>query len=97
MSPSSRNRALAELQKAQKAKERRTRIVLVAGVSAAVLVIAGAVGFAVWRDTSNRPSLDAVRTFSNITANHVTTHFMVLSFSCCFFNEGDRGFKVRSK
>lgn len=73
MSPSSRNRALAELQKAQKAKERRTRIVLVAGVSAAVLVIAGAVGFAVWRDTSNRPSLDAVRTFSNITANHVTT------------------------
>ncbi|QIM20754.1 DUF3105 domain-containing protein [Phycicoccus sp. HDW14] len=73
MPSSSRARALAEVQKAQRAKERRSRILLVGGVSALVLVLVGVVGVVIWRDTSNRPSLDAVRNFEGITSSHVTT------------------------
>ena len=74
MTPSSRpSRArLEELKQAQKAKERRTRILWASGTLAVLLAIGGAVAFAVVRDTSNRPSLDAVRTYE-VTANHVTT------------------------
>ena len=74
MTPSSRpSRArLEELKQAQKAKERRTRILWASGTMAFLLAIGGAVAFAVVRDTSNRPSLDAVRTY-DVTANHVTT------------------------
>ena len=73
MTPSSRpSRArLEELKQAQKAKERRTRILWASGTMAVLLAIGGAVAFAVVRDTSNRPSLDAVRTY-DVTANHVT-------------------------
>lgn len=73
MPSSSRARALAEVQKAQRAKERRSRLLLVGGVSALVLVLVGVVGVVIWRDTSNRPSLDAVRDFDGITSAHVTT------------------------
>lgn len=73
MTPSSRpSRArLEELKQAQKAKERRTRILWISATAAVVLAIAGVVTFVVVRDVSNRPSLDAVRTF-DVSANHVT-------------------------
>lgn len=72
MPSSSRARALAEVQKAQRAKERRSRLLVVGGISAVVLVLVGVVGVTVWRDTSTRPTLDAVRSFE-VTAKHVTT------------------------
>lgn len=74
MSPSSRQSraALDELKKAQQAKERRTRLAFIGGISAIILVIAGVIGVTVWRDVSNRPTLDAVKTFE-VEANHVTT------------------------
>jgi uncharacterized protein DUF3105 len=70
---SSRARALAEVQKAQRATERRNRFLVVGGVSLVVLALVGAVAFSVWRDTSTRPTLDAVRSFDGITSTHVTT------------------------
>ena len=62
---------LDELRQAQQAKERRSRIVLITSVAAVILLIAGIVGFTVWRDVSNRPSLDAVQTFE-VTRDHTT-------------------------
>lgn len=75
MSPSSRpsRAALEELKKAQQAKERRTRIAWIAGITAVVLVIGGIVGFTVYQDVSNRPTLADVQTFDGLTANHVQT------------------------
>lgn len=74
MTPSSRpSRArLEELKAAQKAKERRTRLLWIGATTAVILVIAGVVTFAVVRDVSNRPSLDAVQTYE-VSANHVQT------------------------
>jgi hypothetical protein len=74
VTPSSRpSRArLEELQKDQRAKERRTRLVWVGAVATVVLVIGGLVTFAVVHETSNRPSLDAVRTYQ-VSQGHVTT------------------------
>ena len=74
MTPSSRpSRArLEELKQAQKAKERRTRILWISATTAVVLAIAGVVTFAVVRDVSSRPSLDAVQTY-DVSANHVQT------------------------
>lgn len=60
-----------ELRQAQRAKERRSRIVLVTAVSTVILLIAGIVGFTVWRDVSTRPTLDAVQTFE-VTRDHTT-------------------------
>ena len=60
-----------ELRQAQRAKERRSRIVLVTAVATVVLVIAGVVGFTVWQDVSNRPTLDAVKTYT-VTRDHTT-------------------------
>ena len=62
---------LDELRQAQQAKERRSRLVLITSVAAVILLIAGIVGFTVWRDVSNRPSLDAVQTFE-VTRDHTT-------------------------
>ncbi len=62
---------LDELKKAQQAKERRTRLVLITSVATVILLIAGVVGFTVWRDVSNRPSLDAVDEFT-VTREHTT-------------------------
>ena len=62
---------LDELRQAQQAKERRSRIVLITSVATVILLIAGIVGFTVWRDVSNRPSLDAVQTFE-VTRDHTT-------------------------
>ena len=75
MSPSSRpsRAALDELKKAQQAKERRSRLAFIAGISAVILVIAGVIGVTVWRDVSTRPTLDAVKSFDDVTADHVTT------------------------
>lgn len=63
---------LEELKKAQQAKERRTRLVLIASVATVVLLVAGVVGFTVWRDVANRPTLDAVKKFT-VTREHTTT------------------------
>lgn len=60
-----------EVRQAQRAKERRSRIILVTAVSAVVLLIAGVVGFTVWNDVSSRPTLDAVKTYK-VTRNHTT-------------------------
>jgi Protein of unknown function (DUF3105) len=60
-----------EVRKAQQAKERRSRIILVTSVATVVLLIAGVVGFTVWRDVSTRPTLDAVKTF-DVTRDHTT-------------------------
>ena len=60
-----------ELRKAQQAKERRSRLLLVAAVTTVIVLIAGVVGFTVWRDVSNRPKLDAVKTFE-VTRDHTT-------------------------
>jgi len=60
-----------ELRQAQRAAERRSRLILVAAVSAVVLLIAGVVGFTVYNDVSNRPSLDAVKTYT-VTRDHTT-------------------------
>lgn len=74
MSPSRQSRAaLEELKKAQQAKERRTRLAWVSGIAVVVLVIAGIVGFSIWRDVSTRPTLDAVQTFEDLSATHVQT------------------------
>ena len=58
-------------QSPQTAKERRSRFLLVGGVTAVVLLIAGIVGFTVWNDVSNRPTLDAVKTYT-VTREHTT-------------------------
>ena len=60
-----------ELRLEQRAKERRSRIILVAAVSAVVLLIAGVVGFTVYNDVSNRPTLDAVKTYT-VTRDHTS-------------------------
>jgi hypothetical protein len=60
---------LDELKKAQQAKERRTRLVLITAVTTVILLIAGIIGFTVWRDVSTRPTLDAVKTFQ-VTRDH---------------------------
>ena len=60
-----------ELRQAQRAKERRSRFILIGSVSAVVLLIAGVVGFTVYNDVSNRPTLDAVKTYE-VTRNHTT-------------------------
>ena len=60
-----------ELRLEQRAKERRSRIILVAAVSAVVLLIAGIVGFTVYNDVSNRPTLDAVKTYT-VTRDHTS-------------------------
>jgi hypothetical protein len=60
-----------EVRQAQRAKERRSRIILVTAVSTVVLLIAGVVGFTVWKDVSNRPTLDAVKTYT-VTRDHTT-------------------------
>lgn len=62
---------LDELRQAQQAKERRSRIILITAVATVILLIAGIVGFTVWRDVSTRPSLDAVQTFE-VARDHTT-------------------------
>lgn len=60
-----------EVRQAQRAKERRSRLLIIAAVATVVVVIAGAVGFTVYNDVSNRPTLDAVKTFT-VTRDHTT-------------------------
>jgi Protein of unknown function (DUF3105) len=60
-----------ELRRAQQAKERRSRLILLTAVGSVVALIAAVVGVTVWRDVSSRPSLDAVRTFE-VTREHTT-------------------------
>ncbi len=60
-----------EVRQAQRAKERRSRIILVTAVSSVVLLIAGIVAFTVWKDVSGRPTLDAVKTYP-VTRDHTT-------------------------
>ena len=60
-----------EVRQEQRAKERRSRLILIAAVSAVVLLIAGIVGFTVYNDVSNRPTLDAVKTYT-VTRDHTT-------------------------
>jgi hypothetical protein len=62
---------LDEVRQAQRTEERRSRIILISAVSTVVLLIVGVVGFAIWRDTSNRPTLAAVKTYTG-TRNHTT-------------------------
>ena len=62
---------LEELRREQQAKERRSRVILISSVVTVVLVIAGVVGFTVWRDVSTRPTLDAVKEYT-VTRNHTT-------------------------
>jgi hypothetical protein len=52
-------------------KERRSRLILIGAVTTVVALIAGVVGFTVWRDVSTRPSLDAVKKF-DVTREHTT-------------------------
>jgi hypothetical protein len=60
-----------QVRQAQRAKERRSRIILVTAVATVVLLIAGIVGFTVWNDVSSRPTLDAVKTYT-VTRDHTT-------------------------
>lgn len=60
-----------EVRREQQAKERRTRLLVVAAVTTVVLVVAGVVGFTVWHDVSNRPTLAAVKTYT-VTRDHTT-------------------------
>ena len=60
-----------EVRQEQRAKERRSRLILIAAVWAVVLLIAGIVGFTVYNDVSNRPTLDAVKTYT-VTRDHTT-------------------------
>lgn len=60
-----------ELRQAQQAEERRSRLILIGAVTTVVALIAGVVGFTVWRDVSTRPSLDAVKKF-DVTREHTT-------------------------
>lgn len=60
-----------ELRRTQQAKERRTRAVIIAAALTVVLVIAGAVTFAVWRDIANTPTLAAVKSYEP-EAGHTT-------------------------
>lgn len=60
-----------EMRRAQQAKDRRSRFLLIGGVTAVILLIAGVVGFTVYRDVSTRPTLDAVETF-DVTSEHTS-------------------------
>jgi hypothetical protein len=60
-----------EVRQAQRAKERRSRLLLIGAVATVVLVIAAVVGFTVYNDVSNRPTLDAVKTYK-VTRNHTS-------------------------
>jgi len=60
-----------EVRQAQRAKERRSRLLLIGAVATVVLVIAAVVGFTVYNDVSNRPTLDAVKTYK-VTRDHTT-------------------------
>lgn len=62
---------LDELKKAQQAKERRTKLVLITSVATVIVLIAGIVGFTIWRDVETRPTLDAVKTYT-VTRDHTT-------------------------
>ena len=62
---------LDEMKKVQEAKERRTRLVLITSVVTVILLIAGIIGFTVWRDVSTRPTLDAVKEYT-VTRDHTT-------------------------
>ncbi|MBM6399798.1 DUF3105 domain-containing protein [Phycicoccus sonneratiae] len=73
MPSSSRARALAEVQKAQRARERRTRFLVVGGVLAVVVALVAVVAVVIRRDAASRPSLDAVTTVDRLSRNHVTT------------------------
>ncbi len=60
-----------QVRQAQRAQERRSRLILVTAVATVVLLIAGVVGFTVWKDVSNRPTLDAVKTYT-VARDHTT-------------------------
>lgn len=60
-----------QVRQEQRAKERRSRIILITAVATVVLLIAGVVGFTVWKDVSSRPTLDAVKTYT-VTRDHTT-------------------------
>ena len=62
---------LEALRKEQKAKERRTRLLLITSVLTVVVLIAGIVAFSIYRDVSGRPTLDAVKTYT-VTRDHTT-------------------------
>ncbi len=65
------NQRLEELRREQRARERRSRILLIGSVGGVILLIAGVVGWSIHRDVSTRPTLDAVRTFE-VTSEHTT-------------------------
>lgn len=67
---SSRER-VAEMRKAQKAKDRRARLLIIGAVGAVILLIVGVVGVTVYRDVSSRPTLDAIKTFK-VTGKHTS-------------------------
>lgn len=59
------------MRKEQQAKERRSRMLLIGAVASVILLIAGIVGFTIYRDVSTRPTLDAIDTFE-VTSEHTT-------------------------
>ncbi|MGL5931032.1 MAG: DUF3105 domain-containing protein [Dermatophilaceae bacterium] len=66
-----RQAKIDELRQAQKSKDRRSRIAIVTAAVTVVVLIAGAVAFAVWRDIASTPSLAAVRTYE-VARDHTT-------------------------
>lgn len=64
---STRADKVAALQKQARAADRRRSLLIWGSLGLVVLLIAGAIGFAIL----NRPSLDAVATYDDLTSNHV--------------------------
>ncbi len=62
---------LEALRKEQQAKERRTRLVLIAAVLTVIVLIGGIVAFTVYRDVSTRPTLTEAKTYT-VTSEHTT-------------------------
>lgn len=60
------------MQAAERSRERRRAITLWASITAVVVAIGLAVGFVIVRERANRPTLEAVQSYT-VTQGHVTT------------------------
>ncbi len=61
----------AQMQRRAQAKERRRTLIVWGVAGALVVAIIATVAIVILRDQANRPTLDAVETFENLSADHV--------------------------
>lgn len=68
-----RQQRLDEIKKQQAAAARKRALLVWGSVAAVIALIAGIVGYTIFRDVSGRPTLDAVKSFDYKGGNHVST------------------------